>query len=68
MCILFLDFHVGTSVFEERRRKGLSRFINTVVQHPTIGCDEVVVAFLSHSSVSSLPLSFVIEKKLYVWL
>ncbi|OBZ83189.1 Sorting nexin mvp1, partial [Choanephora cucurbitarum] len=39
-----------TSVFEERRRKGLSRFINTVVQHPTIGCDEVVVAFLSHSS------------------
>ncbi|KAI8337324.1 hypothetical protein BD560DRAFT_440274 [Blakeslea trispora] len=39
-----------TSVFEERRRKGLARFINVIVQHPTIGCDEVVIAFLSHPS------------------
>ncbi|KAG1061458.1 hypothetical protein G6F42_027672 [Rhizopus arrhizus] len=36
--------------FEERRRKGLVRFINSVARHPVLGKDEVVVAFLSHPS------------------
>ncbi|GAA5816329.1 hypothetical protein MFLAVUS_009855 [Mucor flavus] len=37
-------------VFEERRRKGLVRFINAVVRHPILGKDDVVIAFLSHPS------------------
>ncbi|CEP15908.1 hypothetical protein [Parasitella parasitica] len=37
-------------LFEERRRKGLVRFINSVARHPVLGKDEVVVAFLSHPS------------------
>ncbi|KAI8094582.1 hypothetical protein BDF21DRAFT_458979 [Thamnidium elegans] len=37
-------------VFEERRRKGLVRFINSVVRHPILGKDDVVIAFLSHPS------------------
>ncbi|KAI8057590.1 uncharacterized protein B0P05DRAFT_559881 [Gilbertella persicaria] len=39
-----------TDVFEDRRRKGLSRFMNAVIQHPVLGKDEVVKAFLSHPS------------------
>jgi hypothetical protein len=38
-------------MFEERRRKGLVRFINSVARHPVLGKDEVVIAFLSHPSV-----------------
>ncbi|GAN07422.1 conserved hypothetical protein [Mucor ambiguus] len=37
-------------MFEERRRKGLVRFINSVARHPVLGKDDVVVAFLSHPS------------------
>lgn len=37
-------------MFEERRRKGLSRFINAVAWHPVLGKDDVVIAFLSHPS------------------
>lgn len=37
-------------MFEERRRKGLVRFINAVVRHPVLGKDNVVMAFLSHPS------------------
>lgn len=40
----------GNDVFEERRRKGLVRFINAVVRHPLLGKDDVVIAFLSHPS------------------
>ncbi|KAG2206693.1 hypothetical protein INT47_003635 [Mucor saturninus] len=40
-------------VFEERRRKGLVRFINAVIRHPVLGKDDVVVAFLSHPSEMS---------------
>ncbi|KAI9247016.1 hypothetical protein EDC94DRAFT_626725 [Helicostylum pulchrum] len=38
------------NVFEERRRRGLVRFINAVVRHPILGKDDVVIAFLSHPS------------------
>lgn len=37
-------------MFEERRRKGLVRFINATVRHPVLGKDDVVIAFLSHPS------------------
>ncbi|KAI8644245.1 hypothetical protein BD408DRAFT_384094 [Parasitella parasitica] len=37
-------------MFEERRRKGLVRFINSVARHPVLGKDKVVIAFLSHPS------------------
>ncbi|CAO3654710.1 unnamed protein product [Mucor hiemalis] len=37
-------------IFEERRRKGLVRFINGVAWHPVLGKDSVVVAFLSNPS------------------
>ncbi|KAJ3156639.1 Sorting nexin mvp1 [Geranomyces michiganensis] len=33
--------------FLERRRRALSRFINLVVNHPTLGEDESVIAFLT---------------------
>ncbi|KAI8138095.1 hypothetical protein BJV82DRAFT_699062 [Fennellomyces sp. T-0311] len=36
--------------FLERRRKGLSRFINSIVRHPTLKCDEVVETFLTEPS------------------
>jgi hypothetical protein len=42
---------IGDDMFEERRRKGLVRFINAIVRHPILGRDQVVVAFLSHPSV-----------------
>lgn len=44
------------SVFLEKRRKGLSRFINAVVRHPTLRDDPVVTKFLTEPSVST-PLS-----------
>ncbi|KAI8978075.1 hypothetical protein BDB01DRAFT_800697 [Pilobolus umbonatus] len=37
-------------MFEERRRRGLSRFINAVVRHPILGKDDIVCMFLSHPS------------------
>jgi hypothetical protein len=40
------------SVFLEKRRKGLSRFINAVVRHPTLRDDPVVTKFLTEPSVS----------------
>jgi hypothetical protein len=51
-------------MFEERRRKGLVRFINAVVRHPVLGRDEVVAAFLSHPSVRTYA-SFFLRKKNY---
>ncbi|KAI9271716.1 hypothetical protein BDA99DRAFT_500821 [Phascolomyces articulosus] len=36
--------------FLEKRRKGLSRFINSIVRHPTLKCDEVVETFLTEPS------------------
>ncbi|KAI9483901.1 MAG: hypothetical protein EXX96DRAFT_560107 [Benjaminiella poitrasii] len=38
------------AVFEEKRRKGLSKFINAVVRHPVLGKDEIVFIFLSYPS------------------
>ncbi|KAI8335140.1 hypothetical protein BC941DRAFT_431363 [Chlamydoabsidia padenii] len=38
------------SVFLEKRRKGLSRFINAVVRHPTLRDDPVVTKFLTEPS------------------
>lgn len=56
--VLYLKFELmtmmmmlGDDIFEERRRKGLVRFINAIMRHPTLGRDEVVTAFLSHPSV-----------------
>lgn len=39
------------SAFLERRRKGLSRFINALVRHPVLRNDEVVTRFLTEPSV-----------------
>ncbi|KAG2221715.1 hypothetical protein INT45_007121 [Circinella minor] len=36
--------------FLEKRRKGLSRFINSIVRHPTLKCDQVVETFLTEPS------------------
>lgn len=49
-----ITLQIGDDTFEERRRKGLVRFINSVARHPVLGKDEVVVAFLSHPSVRPL--------------
>ncbi|KAI9310557.1 hypothetical protein BX666DRAFT_1869510, partial [Dichotomocladium elegans] len=38
------------SVFLEKRRKGLSRFINAVVRHPVLRSDEIVIKFLTEPS------------------
>lgn len=46
----FFFIILGDNVFEERRRRGLVRFINAVVRHPILGKDDVVIAFLSHPS------------------
>lgn len=53
-------------MFEERRRKGLVRFINSVARHPVLGKDDVVVAFLSHPSVRHLLQIFVIGTHSFV--
>ncbi|CDS12317.1 hypothetical protein LRAMOSA04512 [Lichtheimia ramosa] len=38
------------SAFLEKRRKGLSRFINAVVRHPVLRNDDVVIKFLTEPS------------------
>ncbi|KAI8371710.1 uncharacterized protein BYT42DRAFT_581235 [Radiomyces spectabilis] len=38
------------AAFLEKRRKGLSRFINAIVRHPVLRKDEVVAKFLSEPS------------------
>ncbi|KAI9021495.1 hypothetical protein CLU79DRAFT_703276, partial [Phycomyces nitens] len=38
-------------VFLERRRKGLERFLSSVVRHPVLAKDELVAVFLTESSV-----------------
>ncbi|RCH79928.1 sorting nexin [Rhizopus stolonifer] len=38
----------AAKTFEEERTRGLERFINAVVRHPTLGKDPVVLVFLSH--------------------
>ncbi|KAI8097010.1 uncharacterized protein BX664DRAFT_325392 [Halteromyces radiatus] len=38
------------AAFLEKRRKGLSRFINAVVRHPTLRTDSVVTKFLTEPS------------------
>ncbi|KAK4514447.1 uncharacterized protein ATC70_002043 [Mucor velutinosus] len=50
VCQPCLHLLIGDDMFEERRRKGLVRFINSVARHPVLGKDDVVVAFLSHPS------------------
>lgn len=44
---------VGDSAFLEKRRKGLSRFINAIVRHPTLRNDDVVIKFLTEPAVSN---------------
>ena len=44
---------VGDSAFLEKRRKGLSRYINAVIRHPTLRNDDVVIKFLTEPSVST---------------
>ncbi|KAI9271800.1 hypothetical protein BDA99DRAFT_501024 [Phascolomyces articulosus] len=38
------------SAFLEKRRKGLSRYINAVIRHPTLRNDDVVIKFLTEPS------------------
>lgn len=45
--------------FLEKRQKGLARFINSVVRHPTLKCDEVVVTFLTEPSVSVIHFLYI---------
>ncbi|KAG5518601.1 hypothetical protein PMAC_002997 [Pneumocystis sp. 'macacae'] len=54
--IIFVNGHYLSidSAFLERRRKGLSRFINAVVRHPIFRDDPLVIAFLTVSSEFSL--------------
>ena len=40
--------------FIERRRRGLSRFMNSIVRHPVLRDDDIVVAFIT---VPTVPLS-----------
>jgi len=37
--------------FVERRRRGLSRFMNSIVRHPILRDDDVVVAFITVPTV-----------------
>ncbi|KAI7853201.1 hypothetical protein BDC45DRAFT_511566, partial [Circinella umbellata] len=41
---------VGDSAFLEKRRKGLSRYINAVIRHPILRNDDVVIKFLTEPS------------------
>jgi sorting nexin-8 len=40
--------------FLEKRRKGLTRFLNFVARHPVLKDDELVEMFLTEQSVSLL--------------
>jgi len=41
--------------FIERRRRGLSRFMNSIVRHPVLRDDDIVVAFIT---VPTVPCSW----------
>ncbi|KAI9469069.1 MAG: hypothetical protein EXX96DRAFT_512860 [Benjaminiella poitrasii] len=41
---------IGDAVFLEKRRKGLSRFINAIICHPVLRHDEIVERFLTEPS------------------
>jgi hypothetical protein len=42
--------YLGDAAFLEKRRKGLSRFINAIVRHPILKQDEIVNKFLTEPS------------------
>ena len=46
------------STFLEKRRKGLARFMNALVQHPVLSQETLVVMFLTVPTVSCLVLGF----------
>lgn len=41
--------------FIEKRRRGLSRFLNAVARHPVLGQEQLVIMFLTVPTVSLLP-------------
>jgi hypothetical protein len=41
---------VGDANFLEKRRKGLSRFINAIIRHPVLRQDDIVSRFLTEPS------------------
>lgn len=43
--------------FLERRRRGLSRFMNSIVRHPVLRDDDIVVAFITVPTVVVLTIS-----------
>jgi hypothetical protein len=51
--------------FLERRRRGLSRFMNSIVRHPVLREDDVVVAFITVPTVHP-PFSILTPGTIYL--
>ena len=41
------------SLFLERRRRGLGRFLNFIANHPVLSLDDVYITFMTYTSVST---------------
>src|SRR5271156_3775262 len=53
--------------FIERRRRGLSRFMNSIVRHPVLRDDDIVVAFITVPTVFTPDSLLVNRKELSIW-
>src|SRR5271170_2619266 len=53
--------------FLERRRRGLSRFMNSIVRHPVLRDDDIVVAFITVPTVFTPDSLLVNRKELSIW-
>jgi PX domain len=53
------------SDFVERRRRGLSRFMNSIVRHPVLRDDDIVVTFITIPTVHPLTIEIDFRNFLY---
>jgi sorting nexin-8 len=46
------NYLAADASFVEKRRRGLTRFVNALVRHPVLGQEQLVVMFLTVPTVS----------------